>query len=91
MSKMYSREFKSMLVSLIKDEHHSTIQTAERFNVPLKTLEKWITAFNKDSRVFDSQYLSPHQQIENLKRENARLKNENDILKKTISLIAKKD
>lgn len=32
----------------------STIKTAEEYNVPLKTLEKWITAFNKDTHCFDS-------------------------------------
>lgn len=91
MPKNYSRDFKSMLVSLIKDDHHSTIQTAERFGVPLKTLEKWITAFNKDNKVFQANYLSPAQQIDILKKEVSRLKNENDVLKKTISYLATKN
>lgn len=32
----------------------STIKTAEEYNIPLKTLEKWITAFNKNNHSFDS-------------------------------------
>lgn len=31
----------------------STIKTAQEYNIPLKTLEKWITAFNKDNHCFD--------------------------------------
>lgn len=49
MASSYSRDFKKMTVELIKLQGHSTIKTAEEFNVPLKTLEKWITAFNKNS------------------------------------------
>ena len=34
--------------------NHSTIKTAREYNIPIKTLEKWITAFNKDNHCFDS-------------------------------------
>ena len=80
-----------MLVNLIVNEKHSTIKTAEQFDVPLKTLEKWITAFNKDNKCFDADYKTQSQIIDDLKHEVAKLKRDNDILKKTISLLAKKD
>ena len=54
MPRRYENNFKSMLVNLIVNEKHSTIKTAEQFDVPLKTLEKWITAFNKDNKCFDA-------------------------------------
>lgn len=91
MPRKYENSFKSMLVNLVVNERHSTIKTAEQFDVPLKTLEKWITAYNKNHNVFNSDYLSYNQQIDLLKKENARLKRDNDILKKTISLLAKKE
>ena len=47
MPRKYNNDFKSMLVNLIVNEKHSTIKTVEQFDVPLKTVEKWITAFNK--------------------------------------------
>ena len=30
-----------------------TLKTANEYNIPIKTLEKWITAFNKDNHCFD--------------------------------------
>ena len=91
MPRRYENNFKSMIVNLIVNEKHSTIKTAEQFDVPLKTLEKWITAFNKDNKCFDANYKTQSQIIDDLKREVAKLKRDNDILKKTISLLAKKD
>ena len=58
MSTSYSRDFKKMTVELIKIQGHSTIKTAQKYNVPLKTLENWITAFNKDNHCFDSDDVS---------------------------------
>lgn len=91
MPKKYDNNFKSMIVNLICNENHSTIKTAEQFEVPLKTVEKWITAYNKDNKCFDADYKTQSQIIDDLKREVAKLKRDNDILKKTISLLAKKD
>ena len=52
--KMYNNELKKKLCESICFRHASTIETAKNYNVPLKTLEKWITAFNKDNHCFDS-------------------------------------
>ena len=91
MPRKYEQNFKSMIVNLVVNEKHSTIKTAEQFNIPLKTLEKWITAFNKDNNVFNSDYKSQAQIIDDLKKQVNSLKKDNDILKKTISLLAKKN
>ena len=40
MASSYSRNFKKMTVELIKLQGHSTIKTAEEFNVPLNTTHK---------------------------------------------------
>ena len=91
MSRKYDINFKSMIVNLIVNEKHSTIKTAQQFDVPLKTVEKWITAFNKDNHCFDSNYKTQAQIIDDLKKENASLKKANELLKKTITLLAKKE
>ena len=91
MPRKYDNDFKSMIVNLIVNEKHSTIKTAEQFDIPLKTLEKWITAYNKNHNVFDSNYLSQAQQIDLLKKKVKVLERDNDILKKTITLLAKKE
>lgn len=86
----YSRELKKELCEKICVNGDSTIKTAEQFDIPLKTLEKWITAYNKDNKVFDSDYKSQAQIISDLKKKVASLQRDNEILKKTISLLAKK-
>ena len=52
MAKKYDNNFKSMIVNLICNEKHSTIKTAEQFDLRLKTVEKWITLYNKDKISF---------------------------------------
>lgn len=91
MPRKYDTSFKSMIVNLIVNEKHSTIKTADQFDIPLKTLEKWITAFNKDNKCFDADYKTQAQIIDDLKKKVSSLQRDNDILKKTITLLAKKE
>lgn len=84
MSRKYSNDFKAMVVNLICNEKHSTIKTAEQFEIPLKTVENWITAYNKNNRCFDTNYKTQSQIIDDPKHEIARLKKDNDILKKLL-------
>lgn len=49
----YDIQLKKKLCEEICLNKASTIKTAEEFNVPLKTLEKWITAYNKNPHCFD--------------------------------------
>jgi len=91
MPRTYDRNFKSMIINLIVNEKHSTLATAKQFDIPIKTLEKWITAYNKDHNVFNEDYLTKEKQIIELKKKISKLERDNDILKKTITLLAKKE
>ena len=91
MPRSYNKNFKAMIINLIVNEKHSTLATAKQFDIPLKTLEKWITAYNKDHNVFNEDYLSKEQQIVELKKKLSKAEKENEILKKTITLLAKKE
>lgn len=53
MNTQYNINLKRKLCTDICFNGKSTIKTAEEYNIPLKTLEKWITAFNKDNHCFD--------------------------------------
>lgn len=86
----YSTEFKKMATELVTIAKESTIETANNLNIPLKTFEKWITAYNKNPKIFDSNYISPEEEIRTLKKRIAELENTNDILKKTLGLYIKK-
>ena len=49
----YNRELKKKLCENICIHGFSTLKTANEYNIPIKTLEKWITAYNKDNHCFD--------------------------------------
>ena len=91
MSKKYSNDFKAMIINLIKVEGNSTSGIAEQYKIPLKTVESWITKYNKNHNSFNVKNLSNEKQIKLLKKENEKLRRDNDILKKTITLLAKKE
>lgn len=88
-AKSYSRSFKKMVTELIIIHNHSTMKTAQEFNVPLKTVENWVTAFNKDHHCFDEDYVSPQEQIAKLEKELKKEKETNEILKKAVAFFAK--
>ena len=50
---LYNRELKKDVCEKICINGNSTIKTANEFGIPIKTIEKWITAFNKDKHCFD--------------------------------------
>lgn len=52
----YNLDFKKKLCTGICIHGKSTIKTSQEFNIPLKTLQKWITSFNKDTLCFDSKF-----------------------------------
>lgn len=54
MSVQYKNNFKKKLCKEVCIYKKSTSKTADTYGVPLKTLEKWITAFNKNPNCFDS-------------------------------------
>lgn len=89
MPQSYSRDFKKMIAELIIIQGNSTTKTAEDFSVPLKTVENWITAYNKDNHCFDPDYISPHERINQLEKENKKLKETNEILKKAVTFFAR--
>ena len=54
MSVKYPKILKKQLCENICLNGNSTLKTADDYGIPIKTLEKWITAFNKDNHCFDS-------------------------------------
>lgn len=56
MNMHYDTQLKKKVCEDICLNKASTIKTAQEYNIPLKTLEKWITAFNKDRHCFDPKF-----------------------------------
>lgn len=55
MYRQYSNELKRKICFEICVSHKPTLKTATDYGVPIKTLEKWITAYNKDNHCFDEE------------------------------------
>ena len=53
MPQKYTKSFKKRITELIVLRRASTSYTAREYNVPLKTVENWVTAYNKDNHCFD--------------------------------------
>ncbi len=88
MPRTYDINFKKTVVDLIVHHNHSTLKTAQEFNIPLKTLEKWITAYNKNNDVFNVDDFSPQAEINRLKKQLKEKDKIIELLKKTISFIS---
>lgn len=80
-----------MATELVVLSKQSTSKTAHDLHIPLKALEKWITSYHKDNHIFDSDYVSPAQQIATLKKRIAELEKTNDILKRTLEYCNKEN
>lgn len=52
MYRAYSNQLKDTICHRICVEKASTSRTAKEYDIPLKTVEKWITAYNKDPERF---------------------------------------
>ena len=89
MPRIYDNNFKFMIVDLIVNKKNSTSKTAEKYGVPLKTLEKWITSYNKDKTSFGTEGLTKEEQIKELKKQLKRLEEEQRNIKKEIELMEK--
>jgi transposase len=84
-SKQYPREFKLQVVQLITDGGASAPQVAKDMDIELETLYRWIKELSaKQEEVFPGKgnLTSDAEIIRKLKRENERLKAENEMLQK---------
>lgn len=89
MNRQYSKELKAVITYQICEQKRSTSKVAEENKIPLKTVEKWVTAYNKDKTVYDVSCCSDEERIKNLEKTVKKLKRENDLLKKTLIVLAK--
>ena len=89
MSRKYDKRLKASVVYDICELGKSTSRTAKEYNIPLKTVEKWVTAYHKDPKVYEISALSDEERISELEHEVRELKRKNEILKKTLIMLAK--
>ena len=89
----YTKEFRQEAVKLVTDEGLSWAEAARRLSLPTSTLANWVKAY-KGGRLGDvGKMYRPLTEIEielvKVKKENAELRMERDILKKAAAYFAK--
>jgi transposase-like protein len=89
MSREYTPEFKAAILDELFNKGRSRVKVAEEYGVPIKTIENWVTAYNKKKISIDVTKLSDKERIKVLEESLKKYKKENLILKKTISYLAK--
>ena len=90
--RQFSREFKLEAVKLVKERGVAVAQTARDLDVHENVLRKWIRDATVDPQhAFPGQgVMRPEQaELERLRKENAKLRMERDLLKKAAAYFAK--
>ncbi len=80
----YSKEFKSQIVEVYNSgSYRSIAECARSYNIPEKLMYQWISSHKKNATSTGSA------ELQSLRKEMARLKMENEILKKATVYFAK--
>lgn len=89
-SKKYSEEFKKQIVELIKSGK-SPMQIVKEYNVARSTVNKWVKDYSSSGsfKAKDNRTQEENELIK-LRKENQRLKMENDILKQAALIMGRK-
>lgn len=91
MSSSYSTQFKQDAVKLAVESDQPVAQTARNLGVNPNSLYNWIAKYHKPETPTNkgAGETSPYEELKRLRRENAQLKEERDILKKAAAYFAK--
>ena len=91
MSSNYSSQFKQDAVKLAVESEKPIAQTAKDLGVNPNTLYTWISKYHQPEAPASKGSVDkhPYEELKRLRRENAQLKEERDILKKAAAYFAK--
>jgi transposase len=88
--KHYSKEFKLQAARLVTEQGYSLRDAAERLGVSAWSIRYWIKKFQQTAELPAQNQVRPvADELKELRKENARLRMENDILKKAAAYFAK--
>ena len=87
----YSQELRQQAVTMAVEDGFGVTETARRLSISVKTLANWVTQYRQDKHEFALKPGVSEQDAElaRLKKENALLRMERDILKKAAAYFAK--
>ena len=83
----YTEEFKVEAVKLVDESGESASQIARELGIPQTNLSRWKREMEEDSDgAFPGKGNARDEELARLRRENAKLKKERDILKKAVGI-----
>ena len=88
---IYTNEFKRSSVELALNSDQAYAETAKDLGIHITTFYNWIKRYRESSQAKNSSNIKPSldEEVKRLRRENARLKEEREILKKAAVFFAK--
>ena len=88
----YTREFKLEAISLVTDHNRTIPDVADSLGVGKPTLQKWLSQYRQEvsgqAPKIGNALTDEQRELQELRRENKRLRMERDILKKASALLA---
>jgi transposase-like protein len=88
--KKYSKEFKLQAARLVAEQGYSYQQTAQRLGTTAWSIRNWVHKFRQTGELPSHDQTQPKaDELRELRKENARLRMENDILKKAAAYFAR--
>lgn len=85
-SKNYTAEFKESAVKLATQSNQSLSATTRELGIGVSTLSTWVNKFHKPTQLDSSGQAHLYEELKQLRKENARLKEEHAILKNVWSV-----
>jgi len=85
----FSREFKLSAVKLVNEQGYSPVEAARSLGIDPANVRGWLEKFSSEEGVAPSGEGAVHAELRRLRKENARLLMERDILKKAAAFFAK--
>jgi transposase len=87
----YTAEFKESAVKLAVESDQPITKTAEELGINKNTLHTWISKYHRPQKQKDAQVADEHlfEELKRLRKENKRLTEERDILKKAAAYFAR--
>ncbi len=87
--KGYSRDFKLQAARLVVEQGYSFKEAAERLGGSAWSIRQWVIKFREDGTLTPEGAGGSAEELKLLRKENKRLKVENEILKKAAAYFAK--
>ena len=88
-TKNYTAEFKEAAIKLVTESNQSLSETAKDLGIAVSTLSTWISKYHKPANNSQSGQEHIYDELKQLRKENARLKEEHAILKKAAAFFAR--